>query len=527
MYSGRIRHHPLKILLHDVTTRIFCEEIVDATGLSRSSVHLIDYTSCGSPSSVKYKGGESLKSVPSTKGSEWYMYDAVDITLNRAANTHCKRHGIALTWFDTPLFIASMDELLTIHKDKFASGNKRLLQTTFYSELRRNHHILMTDDGKWVGNKLTFDVENRKPLPRGQEATIPDFRKSNGERSATERRMIREGIERLRHYFKDHPGIDGDIDYSHIDFTRAGALKRLARFCRERLVHFGDYQDAMVASFQDMHTAYSQDALVASSQDALTVSSQDSNTSHVHDNFILYHSGISHLLNIGLLTPMDVVDKVIEEWSKNRDTIPIASVEGFIRQVIGWREYSRYIYVFWGEKIRAMNAMKATRKLTSAWYDGTTGWTPVDMTIRQAFRTGYLHHIQRLMVMGNIMNLMQFHPHEVYRWFMEFAIDSYEWVMVYNVYSMILYADGGLTTTKPYISSSAYLYKMSNGRFRRDGIWDEDWTTLFYAYIGKHREVFEKNGRTVQMWNLWNRKTTAEQREIKRNASAIIARLSD
>lgn len=512
--AGLIRFHKLKVVLHDVTTRIFRDELVSAGVLPKSRIVLVDYTrwrtETGAGAKKVHRGGESLAFVPSLKGDEWFAMDAVDNTLNRAIQSHCKKYQIHLTQLDSPLFIATNEELMDIHKSKFATEGKRLLQTTFYAEMRRRHGILLTAKGKWEGDKLTFDVENRLALPRGAEEDVPTYKTKGYKRRASEIKYIRESIARVNRLFRDHPAdstnttngdnllptdanATTDDVFALIDFTRESAMMRLRQFCRERLARFGDYQDAMVAE------------------------------PLAHP--LLYHSGISHTLNIGLIQPREVIDAVIAEWKK-RPSIPISAVEGFIRQVLGWREYTRYIYVFWNDTIRPSNAMKGTRRLTDAWYSGTTGWTPVDTAIKQAFRYGYLHHIQRLMIMGNIMNLMRFHPHEVYRWFMEFAIDSYEWVMVYNVYSMILYADGGMTTTKPYISSSAYIYKMSNGRFKRDGKWDVDWTTLFYSYIGDHQTQLEHNGRTVQMWNLWKRKSSAEQRDIRRDTNAIIERLT-
>jgi deoxyribodipyrimidine photolyase-related protein len=266
-------------------------------------------------------------------------------------------------------------------------------------------------------------------------------------------------------------------------------------FVDDKLVHFGDYQDAISLSSP-----------------------------------FVYHSLLSHAINIGLLDPIDCINKVIKKW-KNNKKVGLNNVEGFIRQVLGWREYTRYLYVYHYDDMIKKNYMKAHNKLTKNWYDGTTGWKPIDDTIKSAFKYGYLHHIQRLMIMGNIMNLMKFDPYEVYKWFMEFAIDSYDWVMISNVYSMALFADGGLTTTKPYISSSAYLLKMSGGRFKKDGIWDIDMNMLFYNYIATSPKLgginyFEYNGRVKQLYLLWDRKSDSEKKEIINGAKSIMRKLS-
>lgn len=474
-YAGLIRHHKYKLLLHDVSTRLFQKELDVASTL----VEFSKWTG------KECKGGETIQYVPNA--SSWTVFDPVDHHLLSEIKKEANRRSVALTVLDSPLFILTNKEVEEIHTKL---KGKLIRQTPFYGEVRRRKGILMTPTGKWVDGKLTFDVENRLPLPRGDESAIPTYVSQKYKRTALEKKTIRESFARIQRLFSDHPGREDTLQtaeyYAHMDFTRKGAVVRLEQFCRERLRLFGAYQDAMVAD---------------------------------NSNPILYHSGISHLLNIGLITPTEVVDVAVAQWNESK--LPIASVEGFIRQIIGWREYTRYIYIFWNDEIRRSNKMNAMGKLCDIWYTAKTGWTPVDKTIDAAMRYGYLHHIQRLMIMGNIMNLVRIHPHEVYRWFMEFAIDSYEWVMVYNVYCMILYADGGKTTTKPYISSSAYVYKMANGRFKRDGKWDTDWTDLYYAYIGDHLDVFSKNGRTIQMARLWNKKTEDEKKRIHQRLEEI------
>ncbi|MFM7740297.1 MAG: FAD-binding domain-containing protein, partial [Planctomycetota bacterium] len=169
---------------------------------------------------------------------------------------------------------------------------------------------------------------------------------------------------------------------------------------------------------------------------------------------------------------------------------------GFIRQVIGWREYIRGVYHVYGRKQRCGNAWGHRRKLPASFYDGTTGIEPVDEVIRSVLKYGYCHHIERLMILGNFMMLCEIEPDEVYRWFMELFVDAYDWVMVPNVYGMSQHADGGLMTTKPYISGSAYVLKMSN--FKR-GPWCEIWDGLYWRFIAKHREFFAKNPRMSVM----------------------------
>lgn len=204
----------------------------------------------------------------------------------------------------------------------------------------------------------------------------------------------------------------------------------------------------------------------------------------------LFHSILSPLLNIGLLTPEYVLKETLAYAKKN--TIALSSLEGFIRQVIGWREYIRAVYVYLGDKERKGNYFSSKRSIPDSFWQGNTGITPLDDTIKSTLKYAYAHHIPRLMIMGNFMNLCQFKPDEVYRWFMELYIDAYDWVMVPNVYSMALYADGGLITTKPYISGSAYILKMSN---YKKGEWSDIWDALFWNFVGIHFEKLSHEGR--------------------------------
>ena len=191
------------------------------------------------------------------------------------------------------------------------------------------------------------------------------------------------------------------------------------------------------------------------------------------------------MLNIGLLTPQQVLDRTFE-FSRTH-TVPLASLEGFIRQVIGWREFMYCIYHAVGETQRRGNFWDCQRDLPASFYSADTGIPPVDRVIRRVMDLAYCHHIERLMVLGNFMLLCEVRPEQVYQWFMELFIDAYDWVMVPNVYGMSQYADGGLITTKPYISSSNYIRKMSD--FSR-GPWCAIWDGLFWRFVSRHKEVF-------------------------------------
>jgi len=189
------------------------------------------------------------------------------------------------------------------------------------------------------------------------------------------------------------------------------------------------------------------------------------------------------------------------EFSKAND-IPINSTEGFIRQLIGWREFIRGIYIAKGSFERTNNFWGFKSKIPKSFYDGTTGIEPLDSSIKKVSNTGYIHHIERLMIVGNFMLLCEFDPNEVYRWFMEVSIDSFDWVMVPNVYGMSQFADGGLMSTKPYISSSNYISKMSD---YKKGRWSDIWDGLFWRFMDKQRNFFIKNPRLRMLVNTFDK----------------------
>lgn len=222
-------------------------------------------------------------------------------------------------------------------------------------------------------------------------------------------------------------------------------------------------------------------------------------------------------LNIGLLTPQQIIDKTFD-FHKQLN-YPLNSLEGFIRQIIGWREFMRGIYLREGVKQRTTNTWGLTRKIPNSFYNGTTGIEPIDQTIKKILETGYAHHIERLMVLGNFMHLCEFDPDEVYRWFMELFIDAYDWVMVPNIYGMSQYADGGLMTTKPYVSGSNYILKMSD---YTKGPWCEVWDGLYWRYIDQHKELFAKNPRMSMIVNLVKKMEVQKLKTHRNNAENFL-----
>ena len=200
---------------------------------------------------------------------------------------------------------------------------------------------------------------------------------------------------------------------------------------------------------------------------------------------------LTPMLNVGFIQPKYIIEKAINFAKKQN--VPLNSLEGFVRQIMGWREFIRGMYEAKGRESRIKNYWGFTRKIPASFYDGTTGIVPVDDAIKKVLKTGYCHHIERLMILGNFMLLCEFDPDEVYQWFMELFIDSYDWVMVPNVYGMSQFADGGFFATKPYISGSNYVIKMSN--YKKAGDWQATWDGLFWRFMHVHKDFFVKNPR--------------------------------
>jgi len=357
--------------------------------------------------------------------------------------------------YDTPQFYCSIDDLKDLLGDK-----KKLYMAAFYKEMRQNHDLLMKD-GKPKGGKYSFDADNRKPLP--QELSIPKvgFPRLN--------KYVKAATAYVKKEFPKAVGSAADFRYPT---TFKEAQTWLDHFLKKRFKLFGPYEDAI-------HTGES----------------------------YLFHSVLSPLLNVGLLTPGQVVDAAIRYSRKHK--IPIESVEGFVRQIVGWREFMRGAYELKGSQLRG-NFFKYKKKIPRSLWTGDTGIDPIDITIKRVLDTGYAHHIERLMVLGNFMLLCEFHPKEVYEWFMAMFIDAYDWVMVPNVYAMSQYADGGTITTKPYVSSSNYLMKMGN---YEKGEWCDIWDGLFWRFVKKHKKLFEKNPRTKAMLgNLTRNKKSIDEK---------------
>ena len=382
----------------------------------------------------------------------------------------CSEHGLGRKTLQSPMFVTAREEF-----EAYRDSHKRLFMADFYRRQRKRMDILVDANGDPTGGQWSFDAENRKKLPK---KLVPPALPRPSWTAHTE-----DIVRLVDARFGEHPG---DATEFWLPTTEAQAGKALDSFLEERLALFGDYEDAL---------------------------------SSVHPT--VYHSVLSPLMNIGLLTPRAVLDRTLR-YAKKHET-PLNSLEGFIRQVIGWREFIRGVWNTLPPSHWEQNFWGHERQLGDDWYEGTTGIPPLDDAIVRARATGYNHHIERLMVVGNLMLLCRIEPKAAYRWFMEMFVDSADWVMAPNVYGMALHSEGGAFTTKPYICGSNYLRKMSD---YPKGPWCEIVDGLYWSFIRDHRDFFEKNPRSKMMLGTLGRMDSSRRDAIYQAADEFVARVT-
>lgn len=404
------------------------------------------------------KRGDLFNFLEKESIKQLHLADFTDDWLKQDLESSMEAHSWKLKLYPSPMFICSPEEIQTYFK-----GKKKFSMAQFYAYQRRKLSILMEDGGP-VGGKFSFDTENRKKLPKGLTPPPPYRPKPSAQ--------VHEAISYVEQVF---PRAVGQADPFLYPSTHAEAELALADFIEHRLSNFGDYEDAI--SDKEPY---------------------------------IFHSILSPLLNIGLLTPMQIVSTVLARYKEFH--VPLNSLEGFLRQVIGWREFMRACYLIKGRRLRSSNSFGYKADLPKGFWDGTTGITPLDNTIKNVLRTGYCHHIERLMLLGNFLLLTDCDPNIVYEWFMANFVDAYDWVMVPNVYAMSQYADQGTITTKPYVSGANYILKMSN---YSKGEWSDIWDGLFWRFVSKHRPLFQSNPRTKVLLSLREKNAATIDPKIK------------
>ncbi len=462
LFFNQYPFHKQKIAFHRATMKSY-EALLLEKG---KTVHYIDATQKETDIRVLVEklGQQKIKKI--------HFVDPTDDWLETRLIQSASEHNIELQEYSSPLFLNSKEDLSSFFKKE----KKKFFQTKFYIQQRKKRKILVDKEDKALGGKWSFDAENRKKYPAKKLPPSIHFPDSN--------KHFEEAKEyTLKHFANNIGALSQSPLYP---FNKQQTDQWLHQFLVNRFHEFGTYEDAIVK-----------------------------------EHGILNHSVLTPMLNVGLITPQEILDAALDYAKENE--IPINSTEGFVRQIIGWREFIRGIYQVKGRQERSTNFWQFKRKIPRSFYDGTTGIPPVDTTIRKVLKTGYCHHIERLMILGNFMLLCEFDPDEVYKWFMEFFIDSYDWVMVPNVYGMSQFADGGLLSTKPYISGSNYVIKMSN---YKKGEWQGAWDGLFWRFMNVHRDFFLSNPRLGMLVRMFDKMPVEKQNLHMNNADEFFKTLS-
>ena len=450
------KHHKLKILLFLSSMRSYRDE------LKTKGIKVI-YNDCTIDFKKPYEK-KLEKVIKDKKVKEISFFEIEDLFFEKRLKSFLLKKNIKFNEIKSPMFITSREEF-----KEYLNKTKKPFMANFYKMNRSKLNILMNKDGTPKGGKWSFDEDNRKRLP--QIIKIPKLPKL---KNTLHTENLKKFIEIN---FKSHPG---SINKFWFATTRDQSHKLLDDFLKNRINLFGDYEDAV---------------------------SKRSN--------VLFHSALSPLMNIGLITPMEILEKI----KKIDNKVKINSLEGYIRQIIGWREFMRGIYQNYDKRLEKTNFFNHKNKMKISWYNGTTGLEPLDKSIKNALEFGWSHHIERLMILANIMNLCQINPKEVYKWFMEMFVDSSDWVMAPNVYGMGLFSDGGIFATKPYICGSSYFLKMMD--FKR-GEWCNIMDGLYWNFINKNRKFFLKNPRLSMMVRVFDKIKDKRKRIILNAAHKFI-----
>ena len=377
--------------------------------------------------------------------------------------------NIELEILEDKKFISNAEDF-----SNWALDKKTRIQEYYYRWLRKKYGIFMDDNAKPVGDKWNFDKENRKGVNQ-LKSDIPKRVKLKPNKITFDTMVDVE---------KCFPKSFGTLENFNWATSHEEAEELLDDFIDRYLENYGAFQDAINK-----------------------------------ENTFMFHSLLSPYLNCGLLDPKICIEKAEKKYYESNGKIPINSVEGFIRQVLGWREFIKGVYWENMPKYKNLNFWSHKKKLHSSWYDGTTGIPPLDDAIKESCEFAYSHHINRLMIIANLMNLTGINPNEMYRWFMEMYIDSYDWVMVPNVYGMGSYADGGIFSTKPYICGSSYMLKMSN--YKKDE-WCDTVDGLYWRFVEKNLNFFKSNPRLSIMTRSLEKMNKDRKKDIFKKAEIFI-----
>lgn len=463
-----VQHHIQKIIAFFMAMRSFAEEL-------KSRGHQVQYISINDINNKQnFKDNiHHLFQKYKAEKLEYQLPDEyrLDILIKGLEN----ELGIKLQAYDTEHFYTSRQELAL-----FFRGKKTYLMESFYRYMRKKHNLLMNGEEPLTG-KWNYDAENRKKISEKDLKKIPKPKINDKNVTEILRDIEQQKIETI--------GVVNSQKFIWYT-TRSESLELLQYFVQYCLPEFGMYQDAM-------HTQH----------------------------WSLYHSRLSFALNVKLISPKEVVNKAIEYWQNNSDKVSIAQIEGFVRQIIGWREYMRGIYWAKMPEYESLNFFGFERKLPDYYWSGNTKMNCLKHAIQQSLDYAYAHHIQRLMITGNFALLAGIHPDEVDNWYLGIYIDAIQWVEITNTRGMSQFADGGIVGTKPYVSSANYIAKMSN--YCDDCFYNKNLKTgdkacpfnsLYWNFYNANRKLLERNPRIGMMYNIWDKMSDNDKKTILNQA---------
>jgi deoxyribodipyrimidine photolyase-related protein len=466
-----VKHHKKKIAFVFSVMRHFAAEL-KAKKLKVKYIYIDDPENSGSIT------GEIQRLLKTTKFEQVVVTEPGEYRLLREIKGWQKLFGLPVKIMPYERFIASHKEFET-----WANNRKQLTMEFWYRQMRRKTNLLMDGD-KPVGGKWNFDKQNRKSLKQNNELRRPLKFETN--------KITNNVLQVVSNKFSDH---FGDLKPFWFAVTAKQAKKAMEHFIKHQLPWFGDYQDAMLSAEP-----------------------------------FLFHSVISQYINCGLLDPLEVCQNVEQAFVDGH--VPLNAAEGFIRQIIGWREYIRGIYWHQMPEYAKLNVLNATRPLPAFYWDANTEMKCVSDVVNMTRAEGYSHHIQRLMITGNFANLAGLDIKSVCDWYLAVYTDAYEWVELPNTLGMALYADGGIVGTKPYISTGSYINRMSNyckqctyNYSKRVGQDACPFTNLYWYYLIRHEERFKDNHRMTLSYKNLSRLSDTEKKQISSQAQDYLDNL--
>jgi deoxyribodipyrimidine photolyase-related protein len=475
--TSYVKHHIQKVIGFFLAMRAFAKQLRQAG----HAVHYIRLDDEENEQSIV----DNVKKLIEEYGMERFEYQLPDeYRLDEALESLCEALEIETEAFETEHFLTKRDAVAEMFKDK-----KTYLLETFYRAMRQKHDILMEDDGETpLTGRWNYDKENRKKLPKSVE--IPEFPSFQRDASEIVEMLDQMNVETI-----------GRVEAAHFDWavTREECLEVLEHFVQVRLQNFGDYQDAMTERHE-----------------------------------LLFHSRLSFAMNTKMLHPREVVRASIDYWRGHQEDVPISALEGFVRQIIGWREFMRGIYWAKMPAYKSLNYFEHEARLPEFYWTGETKMNCLQHAIGQSLASAYAHHIQRLMVTGNFALLLGVHPDEVDAWYLGIYMDAIEWVEITNTRGMSQFADGGIVGTKPYISSANYIHKMSDycknchyDRKKKHGENACPFNSLYWDFYDRHEDKLGNNPRVGMMYRTWARMDAEEREQILEQADAYKKNVDD